>query len=138
MRYKQILKRQKQKSGKKKKKPPIFNLWNGMESMANIVKQQNIIIIDIICKYKDLDETQSENMKKQFIKPQSFIPDVKREKKVLRNGKNKISKKNQKKNPQKNQKKNPRKNQKKNPRKNQKKIPNKRIRKKLIIKKKNL
>ena len=111
MKYEQMLKRQKKKSDKKKK-IPIFNLWNGMESMANIVKQQNIIIIDIICKYKDLDETQSENMKKQFIKPQSFIPDVKREKKVLINGKNKISKKSSKKKKQKNQKKNHKKNSK--------------------------
>jgi len=122
MKYTQILKRQKKKSGKKKKKPPIFNLWNGLESMANIVKQQNILIIDIICKHKNLDENQTENMKKQFIKPQIFIPEVFREKKVLINDKNKISKKNQKKNPQK----------------NQKKIPNKRIRKKLIIKKKKM
>ena len=134
MKYTQILKRQKKKSGKKKKKPPIFNLWNGLESMANIVKQQNILIIDIICKHKNLDENQIENMKKQFIKPQIFIPEVFREKKVLINDKSKLSKKNSKKN----QKKIPKKNQKKIPKKNQKKIPNKRIRKKLIIKKKKM
>ena len=83
--------------------------------MANIVKQQNNMIIDIISEHKHLDEIQTENMKKQFIKPQIFIPEVYRKKKVLINGKNKISKKSSKK--------------------NQKKIPNKRIRKKLDIKK---
>jgi len=85
MKWEDIIKYEKKRLKRLKRQknaPPKFYLWNGQEAMAKIITHQNNIIIDIIGKHKNLSKYQIDNLKKEFVIPRNYIPEVYREKRI--------------------------------------------------------